>query len=136
MSARCAGCTTARARGKGRSTLASVTPTGRNACSTTGELLDDDEIRNSFYGNDIIELDEADDRAEIVFGEWLTETLLHGFFCQEENEGAAQIRRCSGGEGRAGRAAMLGELSTARKAGSLAIETPRPPGWSAMCFAA
>ena len=55
----------------------------------------------------------ADDRAEIVFGEWLNETLLHGFFCQEENEGAAQIRRCSGGEGRAGRAAMLGELSTA-----------------------
>ena len=34
MSARCAGCTTAHARGKGRSTLASVTPTGRNACST------------------------------------------------------------------------------------------------------
>ena len=63
--------------------------------------------------NDIIELDEADDRAEIVFGEWLTETLLHGFFCQEENEGAAQIRRCSGGESGAGRAAMLGDLSAA-----------------------
>ena len=64
----------------------------RSRYTLTGELLDDDEIRN-FYENDIIELDEADDRAEIVFGEWLTETLLHGFFCQEENEGAAQTRQ-------------------------------------------
>jgi hypothetical protein len=47
-----------------------------------------EQTRAASTRTDIIELDEADDRAEIVFGEWLTETLLHGFFCQEENEGA------------------------------------------------
>ena len=90
--------------------------------------------------NDIIELDEADDRAEIVFGEWLTETLLHGFFCQEENEGAAQIRRCSGGGSGAGRAArrcsgIFPQLFP-RKTGSLVVETPRLPGRSAVSLAA
>ena len=69
--------------------------------TVTGDRADIAEIRN-FYDNDIIELDEADDRAEIVFGEWLTETLLHGFFCQEENEGAALLggRRTCGKAGR------------------------------------